>query len=317
MPLTPGIYFDLPEDKYHADPALGSSDMKRLAMSPARYWWESRLNPLWEPGEQTPATIVGSARHCIAFYGEKTFRRRYGRKTESWATKAGKEEKADFDAAGLTPLNEADFDRTLLTKKLIEANPYFRDTFAGPIAHEVSVFWTSRGVPKKARFDGLKERAIVDLKNIANEREIDFRKACLRYLHNYQAHVQAEHYREARLAMAQWAPDKLITDKWAFVNDCIHSQEWAWVWVFLQKTGAPEVEGLQLTYRKLPGGEEMNPIFEAGRRLIDRAEANYLRCMEQYGPGTAWIEPRPIMELDTAQMTLPSWFLREADWESV
>ena len=313
--IAPSIYFNLPEAEYHADLALGSSDMKRLAMSPTRFWWESRMNPLWTPDKQTPATILGSARHCIAFYGEREFRRRYGRKLENWSTKAGKEEQQDFHEAGLDPLSPEDFDRTLVTKKLIEANPYFASTFAPPIAHEISVFWTSRGVPKKARFDGLKERAIIDLKNIANEKQIDFSRACLRYLHNYQAHIQAEHYREARLAMVSL--DMSGEGNTDLIDLCSNSEEWAWVWVFLQKTGAPEVKGLQLTYRELPGGVEMNPIFEAGRRLIDRAEANYLRCMEKFGAKTAWIEPEPILELDASQMNLPSWFLRDADWESV
>ena len=28
-------------DEYHADPSLGSTDLKRLLRSPADYWWES------------------------------------------------------------------------------------------------------------------------------------------------------------------------------------------------------------------------------------------------------------------------------------
>lgn len=322
LSIAPGIYFGMPEERYHAASSLGSHDTGRLAMSPPRFWWKSRMNPLWQPDKSTPDKTLGSARHCIAFYGEDEFARRYGRKTLNWATKEGKEEKATFEFEGLQPLNEDDYDRTLLTKKLIEANPYFAETFAGPIAHEVSVFWNARGIPKKARFDGLKIRAIVDLKNIANERELPFEKACLRYLHNYSAHVQAEHYREARLAMrGLWEEGSvhgtLEVDR-RFVEECIVSKEWAWVWVFLQKTGAPEVEGLQLSYRELPGGvAEWNPIFGQARQIIDKADANYLRCMEKFGAHAAWIEPTPVKELDSSQMALPSWFLRNADWESV
>lgn len=43
----------------------------------------------------------------------------------------------------------------------------------------------------------------------------------------------------------------------------------------------------------------------------------YLRCVEKFGTSAAWIEPKPITELDSSQMSLPSWFLRAADWESV
>ena len=320
MNIPPGIYFGLPEADYHAAPALGSGDMKRLAASPARFWWEKAgLNPLWKPYEHTPATRLGAARHCIAFYGEKEFARRYGRKTLNWSTKEGKEERDDFALNDLEPLPEDDYDRTLLTRKLIEANPYFAETFAEPIAHEVSVFWNSpQGIPKKARFDGLKVRSIVDLKNIANEREIDFRMACLRYLHNYSAHVQAEHYREARLAMKDLMKAFPFRKANRLLLDCAASAEWAFVFIFLQKTGAPEVEGLQLTYREFATGEsEKNPIFDVARRVLDRADTNYLRCVEKFGTSAAWIEPKPITELDSSQMSLPSWFLRAADWESV
>jgi hypothetical protein len=39
--------------------------------------------------------------------------------------------------------------------------------------------------------------------------------------------------------------------------------------------------------------------------------------METFGTDTAWIEPAKITELDSSQISLPSWFLREADWEGV
>ncbi len=315
----PGIYFSLEESRYHADVALGSSDHKKLAESPARFWWESRMNPMWEPDELTPALRIGRARHCIILDGREAFERKYARKTLSWATKDGKIEKAAFEARGLEPLDEDDYARTLATKAIIEANPFLREAFEGLAGTEVSVFWEARGIRKKARFDALKPKAICDIKNIANERGIAFPMACLRYLHNYHGHIQAEHYREARLAMRQLWEDGLVRgehDDVAMTN-VVHSDEWAFVFVFVQSSGAPISHGLQLSHRELPGGEEHNPIFDAGRVMIDRAEANYRRCMEAFGPGAAWIEPKPIMELDSSQMALPSWFLRSTEWDSV
>ena len=315
----PGVYFGMPDTDYFSDIALGSSDHKKLAESPARFWWESRMNPLWEPEELTPALRIGRARHCIVLDGREAFERQYAKKTLNWATKAGMEEKAAFEAHGLEPLNEDHYARTLATKAIVEANPFLRETFEPPMGREVSVFWTARGVPKKARFDGLKVRAIVDLKNIANERGIAFPRACLRYIDAYKAHVQAEHYREARVAMRQLWKDGLVRGEHdeAWLEEVVASTEWAFVFVFLQSSGAPLSHGLQLSYRELPGGIEMNPIFDAGRRVLDRAEDNYRRCMAAFGESTAWIEPKEIQELDADQMKLPSWFLREADWEGV
>ncbi len=315
----PGIYFGLDEAAYHADVALGSSDHKKLAESPARFWWESRMNPMWAPEELTYALRVGRARHCIVLDGRKAFEAQYAKKVFNWSTKAGMAEKAVFEGRGLEPLSEDAYDRSLATKAIIEANPYLAETFHGMVGTEVSVFWNARGIPKKARFDGLKPRAIVDLKNIANERAISFPRACLRYIDAYKAHVQAEHYREARLAMEQLWEDGLVHGDFDDVGmtNVIGSDEWAFVFVFLQSSGAPLSHAFQLSYRRLTGGEEWNPIFDAGRRVLDRAESNYLQCMAQFGTDTAWIEPAPIKELDSSQISLPSWFLREADWEGV
>ena len=44
-PREPGVYFNLPAADYHADPSLGSSDLKRLLQAPAVYWWHSHMNP--------------------------------------------------------------------------------------------------------------------------------------------------------------------------------------------------------------------------------------------------------------------------------
>ena len=255
---APGIYFGLDENRYHADVALGSSDHKKLAESPALFWWDSRMNPLWEPGETTDAMRIGRARHCIVLDGREVFESRYAKKTLNWSTKAGQIEKAAFEARGLEPLSADAYARTLATKAIIEANPHLTETFAGMVGTEVSVFWTARGVPKKARFDGLKARAIIDLKNIANERGIAFPRACLRYIDSYKAHIQAEHYREARLAMRGLWEDGLVRgghDETA-LEECVAADEWAFVFVFLQSSGAPISHAYQLSYRQLPGGEE-------------------------------------------------------------
>lgn len=42
-----GIYFGMPEAEYHADPALGSTDLKRLLMSPSRWWAQSLFAQEW------------------------------------------------------------------------------------------------------------------------------------------------------------------------------------------------------------------------------------------------------------------------------
>lgn len=72
-PRPPGIYFGLPSAEYHADPSLGSSDIKRLLRSPSDYWWESHLNPDRPADRDTPAKQKGRALHKLVLEGEAAF----------------------------------------------------------------------------------------------------------------------------------------------------------------------------------------------------------------------------------------------------
>src|SRR5262245_8349396 len=68
-PREPGVYFGLPSAEYHADPSLGSSDLKRLLRSPADYWWSSAMNPDRQPTPDSPAKQKGRALHKLVLEG--------------------------------------------------------------------------------------------------------------------------------------------------------------------------------------------------------------------------------------------------------
>ncbi len=61
-PLRAGIYFGLDEVRYHSDPAVGSTDIRRLRRSAPDYWWHSHMNPARPPIDEaifarnTPST---------------------------------------------------------------------------------------------------------------------------------------------------------------------------------------------------------------------------------------------------------------------
>ena len=74
LPL--GVHFGLSEEIYHADPGVGSSDLKRLLQSPPDYWWGSRMNDLREDLD-TPSTEWGTAFHTLILLGREEFERRY------------------------------------------------------------------------------------------------------------------------------------------------------------------------------------------------------------------------------------------------
>lgn len=77
--LAEGIYFDLPEDKYHGDISLGSGSIRQLAKCPIYYWRDSWMNPFREEPNETPALLYGRALHCLVLEGVEEFQKRYRR----------------------------------------------------------------------------------------------------------------------------------------------------------------------------------------------------------------------------------------------
>src|SRR5262249_31124415 len=149
--LKPGIYFGLSNDAYHADPALGSTNLRKLASNPSDYWYESPFNPLKEPETTTPAKVRGQAMHCLTLEGEPAFDRLYvcGARHEPGATSskkgaATKAANARALALGKTALPSDDFDRIVIAGAMISKNPKLAGAFQGG-APEVSVFWEHEG----------------------------------------------------------------------------------------------------------------------------------------------------------------------------
>lgn len=76
---APGIYFDMPEEDYHGDPALSSHAFKTLLKNPEDWWWNSPFNPNREPEEEKAHLDWGTALHKIVFEGEEAFWQAYAK----------------------------------------------------------------------------------------------------------------------------------------------------------------------------------------------------------------------------------------------
>lgn len=76
VPHEPGVYFGLPEDEYHADPSLGSTDLKNLICDVETYWEHSRFNPA-RPDTETEAKLKGQALHKMVLEGPQSFDRAF------------------------------------------------------------------------------------------------------------------------------------------------------------------------------------------------------------------------------------------------
>lgn len=301
---APGVYFGMPEDEYHADPSLGSTDMKRLLSNPADYWFCSSLNPikLTSDEEDSLAKLRGHAYHKMVHEGRTTFEACYGVCEFPGNIKAGIEERKALALANRLPLRRADWDRIQLAGGIIRAEPELSESFSGGFA-EVSVFWIdSRGIPKKARIDRLKHRASVDLKTIAPRTEIEFERACWNRLAELRYDLQVEHYNEGRAMLRAFLSTGAVHgDHDADLIKSIASERrWASVIVFLKTTNAPLVFGTKFSPE--------NPILKYARDHLTLAEDNYLAYRERFGLCTPWTQHKPLEEADMDN--LPQWFGR-------
>src|SRR5712672_2748476 len=86
-----GLYFGMPEDEYHDDDALGSTDVRMLIRGPEEYWYRSAMNPR-RPKGGTEATVYGTAVHKLLLEGPDAFDAVYSRRPDDpdWASPTDK-----------------------------------------------------------------------------------------------------------------------------------------------------------------------------------------------------------------------------------
>jgi hypothetical protein len=301
-----GVYFDLDEEAYHLDLALGSTDHRKLLTSPADYWFASPLNPNRPADKDTPARARGRAMHKLVLEGQASFDALYMRgpdhtedMTPAEKSAATKAVKAQAAKLGREVLPADVYDRVAIASAMITRNPKLAMAFTGG-APEVSVFWTRDGVRRKARLDYLKPRGIGDLKSVVNMREIPFKAACRNAIANYRYEMQAALYIEARSMIPKFFADGLVfpstdADKWRdILRKCAEAKAFAFQFVFFQAEGAP------ITWSTILS--PANPIFEIAQREVNIATDNYQNFMEQFGPDKMWLELDEPQELAMEEM---------------
>jgi hypothetical protein len=298
-----GVFFDLPEDDYHADPALGSTDLRRLLASGPDYWWWSSLNPLQPEHTTTPQQEFGKALHKLVLEGGQAFRSLYIRRPDDLKTLTAKA-KAELAPNGQVVLWADDYDRIEISGELIANNPDLASAFEGGMS-EVSVFWQQPLddgfiVPCKARIDYLKARGIGDLKSIRNMYGRPFHEACTRSIVDYRYDIQAAHYLEARAEIARFVAEGLVYGDHdpAWLKRVADTKSFAFQWVFFQAEGAPITWSRSLS----PG----NPILEIAERDRHQAMLTYREFKQTFEPDAMWLLREPVSELEITNM--PGWY---------
>lgn len=179
-PESPGFHDGVPDHKYHAHKALGSSGVAHLLDCPATYRY---LADHPEAHKDTEATEFGTACHAYILEGEAAFASRYFVTPLGFSrakTKADAETVAAVlahEAAGGKVIKQADYD---LVRRVADAVFACADAAAilkGATGRERSVLFTRDGVPCKARLDvdAIEDMALVaDLKCLADPRPSRF-----------------------------------------------------------------------------------------------------------------------------------------------
>ena len=190
-----GVYFDVPNDEYHADRTMVSNSwLKRVNQSPFHLW--QYLN---EPYERTDALIIGSAVDCLIFEPEKFDSQFVQGINESKSTIKGKEAWAAFyESVGtrdiLTVHTSVNYwDQVHQTAEAARSNPLMKDLLEHGMSQVVFVAQDEvTGLWCKAKADWWisSENRLVDLKTAVSASPYKFSKA----IADFRYHVQDAFY---------------------------------------------------------------------------------------------------------------------------
>lgn len=191
----------------------------------------------------------------------------------------------------------------------IEKHPQLKNVFVNGMP-EVSVFWTASvtlrsgevvPVPMKARFDYLKDTAVIDLKSFANNSGDGIALAVYRAMASFKYHTAAAIYYEASDALA-----KLIQDGRVF-GDNLPSRKWldsvvkhtpdrSFFFVFQQTGPAPVAVG-----RRFRRGLSAR---ETGHRDWEEAMEKFVEAQRLYGD-EVWVTVLPTEDFEDDEF--PPW----------
>jgi PDDEXK-like uncharacterized protein DUF3799 len=343
---APGVYFNLPMGDYHADPSLGSTDLKALLVHPACYWQRSHMNPERSDDSDSPAKKIGRALHAFVLEGGAGFIEEpsptaypgalvtledlknkcrelceavSGTKAELAKRIRAKTPdviifddilglfRAMVERDGLEVLKVDAMAEVRAAAANIKLNPHLARAFTGGAA-EVCVFWIDEdGLPCKARYDYLKPRTIVNLKKFANQRQRPVDLAIHLAIAEYRYDLQAKHYLDSYPYLYAAAREGRVFGK------CPLPAGWE------RQIADPEAIVYSWVFHQMDGppvtvGRQIaaqSSALNRATREVAHAKALYRDCIAKYGTNR-WVADEPIVELTDTD--LPIW-MREGTEE--
>lgn len=319
-PHADGIYFGLPAEEYHADPALGSSGIRDLMISPLRYWVNSPHNPNGPVDEGSDAKDLGTYLHDLLLEGGT---KPYIVKPEgmSFATKEGKAWRDDHADFVIVSQAQHATQQTMFDALDLSGT---RARFAGG-QPEVSVFWTEKtGQRCKIRLDYLKADEAIDLKTYSNSMDKDTETAVAHTIASRRIAVQAFWYdrglsmmlkmlKTRQRAAVQWWGDGEVDPELGDARaDLVHDlarhdgPALPLYFVFCETGRVPNITARRLTSHD---DGELNAYWRWAKMGVEIATQRYAICAKKFGFDRPWIEETVFKELTDSDMASAPWVL--------
>jgi hypothetical protein len=283
--IKPGIYFNMPDEVYHADKSISNSGMGKLqhtpkwgltVPTPRNYWYESNFNPNKEPLDTT-ALKMGRALHYMVLEPEK-FHQEFKIKPKVKTTKV----------AGM--IGEGQYEELKNAADALRNSGLIYSLFMN-VMPEVAIFWVDEetGVPCRAKIDALGLNIAADLKGTHNAYDVGYSIVDCGY------HRQAGYYLEGISQIKE-----LIKNGTAVIEDC-PDQDWLekfcetthdkFPFIFQEKKAPYITRAIQLC-----PAAELNGL-ERARAAMQIFKQNY----EQYGEemwGTGLVDGVEMITID-------------------
>lgn len=183
--MKPGVYYGMPDSEYHADPAIGSTSVKQISISPA--------NLYFNPFKGSKSAHIGSAIHS-ALLEPHIFRERYVMRDDI-TTRASKDYKALAERH--SPENiivGSEVETITRMMETAQMNEDFTTYMSTKGDSEVSMFaeCPETGLMLKCRFDRLSQSLSypLDIKSCRDASERGFSNA----VGQFKYHIQAAFY---------------------------------------------------------------------------------------------------------------------------
>jgi hypothetical protein len=182
-----GLHEGLSNSGYHSDPAVGSTGLKRILVSPAHFRYPNPFNA-------TRAKEIGSAIHCRILESDR-WETDY-KVVECDARTSALYKAACKDFPKERVLTSAEYENVLGMQKGVMRNRHCRELIEAPGRYELSLFTTDpiTGVAVKVRYDKLTDAGRpIDLKKCQRAGRDDFSRT----INNYGYHISAALYQDS------------------------------------------------------------------------------------------------------------------------